>query len=190
LRTGTRLGLVVAALIAAACPGALAHDGPPYAVLVDHPLGERRLEVWTDPDIGTGRYWIILTAASEGASLSPPDELQVCVAPRGVGQPESCATAQREPADGVRYYAEVPFPEGGWWTTRILIRDGERVQEAAVDVEATPPGVGLVGFAIYLFPFVGFGLIFLKLALMRRRLGADARTPAGSLTASARRGSR
>lgn len=184
-----RFALCIAALIGAACAHTFAHDGPPYAVLVDHPLGERRLEVWTDPDIGTGRYWIVLTAHSEGGTVSPPDELQVCVAPRDGTQPENCATAQREAADGVQYYAEVTFSDGGWWTTRILLRDGDRVHEADVDVEATPPGVGLFGFVVYLFPFVGFGLIFLKLALKRRRLGAAARTPGVSQPASARRGS-
>jgi hypothetical protein len=111
------------------------------------------------------------------------------VAPRDGTQPPDCATAHREQADGLRYYAEVEFSHGGWWTTRILLRDGDQVREADVDVEATPPGVGTIGFLIYLFPFVGFGLIFLKLALRRRRLRTVTRAPGVSQPVSARRGS-
>jgi len=160
---------------------ASAHDGPPYALLVDHPLGERKLEVWVDPDIGTGRYWVVFTPAVEGGPLTPPDEVTVFVAPKNGASPEVSGTGQRLDADAMEFLAQVPFNDGGWWTSRILVRDGERVQEVDVDVEATPAGTGLLGLLIYLFPFVAFGLIFLKLALKRRRLAAAARSSVGSL---------
>jgi hypothetical protein len=153
---------------------AAAHDGPPYAVLVGQPCGARLIEVWTDPDIGTGRYWILLSAP-EGTTLTPPDTVRIAIAPRDATTPETTWTAERlaDKAD-LQYYVEPQFPAGGWWTTRILLRDGATESEARVDVEATPPGIGPWGFVIYLFPFVAFGLIFLKLALKRRRARRDA----------------
>jgi hypothetical protein len=155
-------------LLALAAPAA-AHDGPPYAVLVGQPCGERVLEVWTDPDIGTGRFWILLTAPA-GGTLTVPAEVRVVLTPRGATAPETTWNAHRlVDKPDVEFYVEPQFPEGGWYTARIQLSDGAAPSEAQVDVEATPPGIGAWGFVVYLFPFVAFGLIFLKLAIKRRR---------------------
>lgn len=154
---------------------ATAHDGPPYAVLVDQPCGPRRIEVWADPDIGTGTFLILLGAPAGSPPLPPPDEVHVAVTPRDGHLPERAVAARRD--DGARdqrWLAEVEFDAGDWWTARFLVRDAAGTHAAAVDVEVTPPGVGLLGFLIYLFPFVAFGLLFLKLALGRRRQRAAA----------------
>lgn len=148
---------------------ATAHDGPPYAIITAQPCGPRVLELWADPDIGTGRFWILLSVAPGGV-LAPPDEVRVAIAPSDGSAPEGEWPARRlTEKNDLEYYAEVQFPAGGWWTTRVRIRDGTTWDELVVGVEATPPGAGPWGFVIFLFPFVGFGFIFLRLALKRRR---------------------
>ncbi|MGQ0552793.1 MAG: hypothetical protein ACT4PU_06190 [Planctomycetota bacterium] len=151
------------------------HDGPPYPVIVDQPVGERILEVWTDPDIGTGTFLVLLTAPDGKTAPAPPSELQICVVPVAGHLPETCWPMRvdldaRPDATTLRYVGEVEFPEGGWWTTRLVLRDEASVHEARVDVEVTPPGLGRIDFAIYLFPFVALGLLFLAAAIKRRRL--------------------
>lgn len=154
---------------------ARAHDGPPYAVLVDEPCGPWRIEVWTDPDIGTGTFLVLLSAPPGGPPAATPAGVQVAVAPRDGRHPQTATAARREdPADGLRWFAEVPFPDGGWWTARFLVHDGAAPHAAQVEVEVTPPGLGGVGLALYLFPFLAVGVLFL-LVVLRRRRGPAAR---------------
>ena len=49
--------LLLAALLAGP---AAAHDGPPYAVLVDQPAGPTSLSLWADPDVGLGTLHVWL----------------------------------------------------------------------------------------------------------------------------------
>ena len=50
---------VAAALCAYRTP-AQAHEGPPFPIIVDEPLGPYVVSVWTDPDIGTGTFFVVL----------------------------------------------------------------------------------------------------------------------------------
>ena len=49
-------------LALAAAPPALAHQGPPYPILVDRVMGPGVVSVWADPDVGTGTFYITVEA--------------------------------------------------------------------------------------------------------------------------------
>src|SRR5215510_2386869 len=55
-----------------------AHDGPPFPLIVDQRVGPWTISVWTDPDVGTGTFFII---PAEGTSLPEDLKIQVGVQP-------------------------------------------------------------------------------------------------------------
>ena len=147
---------------------AAAHEGPPFPIIMDQRVGPYVVSVWTDPDIGTGTFFVIL-AAAPGAELSEPSQVQVCVAPASGRLPEACYPAAKQNLrDKVQYFAEVPFDQQEIWKVRIRIESGGKAEELLAEVEATPPGYGRWDLLIYSIPFVLFGGLWLFAALRRR----------------------
>ncbi|HST54093.1 MAG TPA: hypothetical protein VLJ61_18950 [Pyrinomonadaceae bacterium] len=100
----------------------------------------------------------------------------MCIRPVSGRLAEGCYEAER---DGVRdraqYKIGVPFDRQEVWHARVILRSSLGAGEAAVDVEATPPGLGRFDIALYLFPFVAVGFLWLRAAIKRRSLGGDGR---------------
>ena len=156
------------ALLLACAAGAAAHDGPPYAILVDKSLGPCSASVWADPDVGTGTFFIILEPRP-GVEL--PEEMSVVVAVRPADghAAETTHTAVREDVRGrVQYKAEVPFDAEGQWGVRVMLRSARGAGELAADVEVTPPGLGRWDLLLYLMPFAAVGLLWLRAVVARR----------------------
>ncbi|HXD86887.1 MAG TPA: hypothetical protein VN641_10345, partial [Urbifossiella sp.] len=147
---------------------AAAHEGPPFPIIMDQRAGPYLVSVWTDPDIGTGTFFVIISAAP-GTELPGELQVQVCVAPASGRLPEVCYSAARQNLrDKVQYFAEVPFDQQEMWKVRIRIEAGGKAEELFAEVEATPPGYGRWDLLIYSFPFVLFGGLWLYAALRRR----------------------
>jgi hypothetical protein len=165
-----KLGRLCAALaLALVCAArAAAHDGPPYAILVDKSLGPAVASVWADPDVGTGTFFIILEPAP-GAALPEEIKIDIAVRPLDNHAAEAVHAAAREAVRGrVQYMAEIPFDAEGPWHVRVLLQSPSGGGEIATDVEVTPDGLGRWDLLIYLFPFLLVGALWLR-AVTRRR---------------------
>jgi hypothetical protein len=166
---------------------ARAHEGPPFPIVEDRPSGPYVVSVWTDPDVGTGTFFVIL-APAPGTTL--PDDLkaEVCVQPISDRLPEVGYAATRQNLrDRVQFFAEVQFDQQEFWRVRVHISGEGGDGEVRAEVEATPPGYGRWDLLIYSFPFVLFGGLWLYVALrrrVRRNSGTDAPSPAGETGAS------
>jgi hypothetical protein len=166
-----KLGRFCAALaLAFVCATrAAAHDGPPYAILVDKSLGPSVASVWADPDVGTGTFFIILEPAP-GTSLPEDIKVEIAVRPLDGHAAETLHAAAREAVTGrVQYKAEIPFDAEGPWRVRVRLQSPSGVGEIETDVEVTPPGLGRWDLLIYLFPFLLVGALWLRAVTRRRR---------------------
>jgi hypothetical protein len=171
MRTSRRCGLALLALSVSILPArpARAHAGPPFPILVDQRVGPYVVQVWTDPDIGTGTFFVVLEPP-KGRALPAWTRVRIGVQPVSHRLPEVLYAAEPQPVhEGARYFAKVQFDKGEMWRTRILIDGAEGGGELATEVEATPDGtIGPIGLLVYSFPFLGVGFLWLKAALRRR----------------------
>ena len=168
LKASLRSLLLMAGLTFANGARVVAHEGPPYPILVDKTLGPCVVSVWADPDVGTGTFFFILEPTPGGRL---PDDVRVELGVRPVSGrlPEAVYAAVREDQGGrVQFKAEVPFDAQELWRARVLLQSAQGGGEAAADVEVTPPGYGRWDLLIYLLPFVAVGALWLR-ALVRRR---------------------
>ena len=166
----TRSALLVGLTLALSPLPALAHQGPPFPIVVDRRIGAYIVSVWTDPDIGTGTFYVILEPVA-GESFTAPSAVRVAVAPLSGRLDEVVYSARPERVRrGARYYAEVAFDRGERWRVRIVIESDGGRDELVTDVEATPDGtIGPIGLAIYSFPFVLIAVLWWRVAVARRR---------------------
>lgn len=162
------LPLLLLALLARAGP-ALAHEGPPFPILVDQRAGPYVVSVWTDPDIGTGTFFVILEPP-EGRELPSGTSVRVAVRPVSSRLPEAVYPAGPQPArHGERYFTEARFDRGGTWRVRILLDGPQGGGELSAEVEPTPDGtLGPAELGLYLLPFLAVGGLWLKAVLRRR----------------------
>lgn len=142
---------------------ARAHQGPPFPILEDQHAGPYTVSVWTDPDVGTGTFFVI---------LEPPAKARVRIGLQPVSGrlPEKIYEAQPVRSSD-RYSAAAPLDKAEMWRVRVLLDGPAGAGELKTEVEATPDGtLGPLASLIYLLPFAGVGLLWLKAALRRRSL--------------------
>jgi hypothetical protein len=158
------------ALLLGLVPQARAHEGPPFPVVVDRQAGPYLISVWTDPDVGVGKFFVILDPVP-GTSLPEDNQVEVCVQPSSGRLPEACSPGSRESLrDRVQFYSEVEFDRQEMWKVRVRVTGSRGTGEVTVEVEATPPGFGRWDLLIYGFPFILFGGLWLFAALRKRRV--------------------
>ena len=141
----------------------LAHDGPPFAIVVDQQVGPCVISVWTDPDIGEGSFFVI--------TQTPPNDLtvQVAVQPTSGRLPEATYATVREDLKGqVQYKAMVHFDVQEQWRVRVSLHSAQGNGETTAFVEPTPEGLGRWDLLIYLVPFLAIGFIWLRAFLTKR----------------------
>ena len=158
----------VLVLVCATTRAAHGHEGPPYAILSDRAAGPYVLEVWADPDVGTGTFNVHVEPDSEHLAV----EVRVCPSDGRVGE-AAFPARRRVQRNGVVWYdAEVSFDTEELWRVRVVVNGPLGAGEAATDVEVTPPGQGaLLDFVLYGLPFALVALLFLKAAIGGRRTG-------------------
>jgi hypothetical protein len=146
----------------------LAHDGPPYPIIVDRPLGSLLFSVWTDPDVGEGTFYLIFTTAP-GTSMEGTIDAAISVEPAdGHAAPARHLTQPMKSSGDARRLALVPFDREGVWRARFEVATPAGVHVVESEVEVTPPGGGPSALLLYLMPFVLVGFLWIK-ALLRRR---------------------
>ena len=169
--------ILFACALAGAVSPAAAHQGPPFPVLVDQPVGPYLASVWTDPDIGIGTFFVILEPGRKGSTVPPASRVEVAVRPVSGRLAEAVHSAERQNvAYGQRFFAEVPFDRGERWRVRVAIAGPQGGGEFRTEVLATPDGtIGPVSIALYAAPFLAVGFLWLKATLRRR--GAKGKLP-------------
>ena len=152
-----------------------AHEGPPFPILVDREVGPYRVSVWTDPDIGTGIFFVVLEPA-DGGEMPEPSRVEVGVRPVSGRLDEAVYAAEAQRVrHGARYYTEVAFDRGEMWHVRVRIDGPGGGGELHAEVEATPDGtIGPIGLVLYALPFLAVGFLWLKAYLRRREIDREA----------------
>lgn len=148
-----------------------AHEGPPFAIIVDEEVGPYLVSVWTDPDIGTGTFYVVFEPKSEDHEIDDIKSVKIGIEPVTGWFEEKIYEFEDQPArSGARYWTEVEFPKGEFYKVRVTIEgDGFEV-ELKEEVEATPDGsIGPIGLLIYALPFVGIGILWFRAIIIRRR---------------------
>jgi len=142
-----------------------AHDGPPYAVIVDQPFGDRTVSIWADPDVGTGTFYLYLEPAEDATSFLP---LEIHARPREPRWTPSDAEFVLASANApYQLLGEIAFEARGTW-------DVEFVQPATgattrLEIEVTPPGsLGPIDLLWFAFPFLAVAGLWIK-GLLRQR---------------------
>jgi hypothetical protein len=168
MRRTTRVVFAVAALWLGPAAAARAHEGPPFPIIMDRQAGPYLVSVWTDPDVGIGTFYVILTPAP-GTMLPEENKVEVCVQPASGRLAEACYLATRQNLrNRAQYFAEVAFDRQEMWRVRVQVSGTQGSGEVAAEVEATPPGYGGWDLLIYGFPFILFGMLWLYAALRRQ----------------------
>jgi hypothetical protein len=149
---------------------AAAHEGPPFPILMDQPAGPYVASVWSDPDIGTGQFFVVLEPP-KGRSLPERTRVRIGVQPVTGRLAEAMYEAKLQTGrqEG-HYFTEVSFDQGEMWKVRVLLDGAEGGGELSTEVEATPDGtIGPIALLIYPLPFLAVGFLWWKAALRRRQ---------------------
>ncbi len=172
-----RLGslLLTAGLLLLCGARVVAHEGPPYPIIVDKTLGPCVLSVWSDPDVGTGTFFFILEPAP-GGRLPDDIRIEIGVRPTSGRLPEAIYAAERADSGGrVQFKALVPFDAEELWRVRVSLQSAQGGGETTTDVEVTPPGYGRWDLLIYLLPFAAIGALWLRAFIKGRSRGRPSR---------------
>lgn len=156
-----------------------AHDGPPFPVIMDEPIPGYMVSVWADPDIGTGTFYVMTDPVESSSSPAEAPEVEVWVQPKNGRLPKSNYIARRQDLrNRIQFIAEPAFDQQEMFVVGIVVAnaDGKRT-ELLTEVEATPPGLGPWDLAIYLFPFVMFGGLWVIAFFKRRRPANHSQRP-------------
>jgi hypothetical protein len=159
---------LAACLLSAGPMRALAHEGPPYPIIVNKSAGPCVLSVWADPDVGIGTFFIILEPLP--VSSIPNDiKVEVAVQPVNGRLAEARYMAARDVSSRrTQFKVETPFDSQGLWKVRILLASSRGAGEAVTEVQVTPPGFGRWDLLIYFFPFLLIGLLWLRRFFRKR----------------------
>lgn len=150
------------------CGRTFAHDGPPFPIVVDQPVGPCIISVWTDPDIGQGSFFVMIQPPPNG---SIPNDLQVqlFVQPVSGRLPEATYRAEREDLRGqLQYKTLVNFDVQEKWRIRVKLDSAQGSGETEAFVEPTPPGLGRWDLLLYLLPFLAIGFLWLRAFVTKR----------------------
>ncbi len=141
-----------------------AHEGPPFPLFVDQKVDGYVVSVWTDPDVGTALFFVIVNTPDLPADL----RVSIGVQPVSGRLPETFYPGQREDLrNQVQYRAEVQFDAEELWRVRVRLDSAQGNAETVATVEATPPGYGRWDMLVYLAPFLAVGLLW-TIAMIRR----------------------
>ncbi|MBC7430152.1 MAG: hypothetical protein H7336_16180 [Bacteriovorax sp.] len=149
----------------------LAHEGPPYPILVDKKFSNYKISVWTDPDTDKGTFLFY----PEGENLKSDDFIYQIKATPQSGAPEilSALAMKGEQQNGYfTYTATIPFPKAMLWNVRILIKNkqnNEVLLDQTLSVEVTTPGPNRTETLVYLMPFLLVGAIWIKVVMKKRK---------------------
>jgi len=175
--------LIVLLLIAGVPSILLAHSGPPFPVVSNRIVGAYDISIWSDPDStddGTagGRFWLVLEGVNRGTAIPAGTRATVTIRPLDREGPPQRGEAS--PTDGAvsRQFIALLMDHEGRFSVQLTVDGPLGRAEIEAQVDATydaRPSPYLM--AVYLFPFVSLGAIWVKLLLRRRRAAQKAHGP-------------
>lgn len=146
---------------------ASAHEGPPFPLFVDQKVDRYLISVWTDPDVGTALFFVIVSA-QEPAEVPADLKVQIGVQPASGRLPETFYSGEREQVQGqIQYRVQLPFDAQELWRVRVRLESALGNAETLATVEATPPGYGRWDLLLYLLPFLAIGTLWV-IAMVHR----------------------
>lgn len=141
---------------------AWAHIGPPYPIMQNRKIGSLTVAVWSNPDVGTGSFYVILDPP-KGESVPGDMKVQVAVQPVSGRLPEKTYGAWREKLrNRVEFKTLVPFDKEEMWRVRILLSSAQVTGETDTTVPVTPTLLGRWNLLLFLLPFLGIAALWLK----------------------------
>jgi hypothetical protein len=147
---------------------AWAHIGPPYPIMQNRKIGPLSVDVWSNPDVGIGSFYVIINPP-KGGSVPADMKVQVVVQPVSRRLPEKAYGAWREKLkDLVEFKTVVPFDKEEMWRIRVLLSSAQVTGETDVDVMVTPTLLGRLNLLLFLLPFLGIGFLWFKAANVKR----------------------
>ena len=153
-----------------------AHEGPPFPLFVDQKVDRYLISVWTDPDVGTALFFVIVSA-QEPAEVPADLKVQIGVQPVSGRLPENFYSGEREQVQGqIQYRVQVHFDAQELWRVRVRLESALGNAEHLATVEATPPGYGRWDLLLYLMPFLAIGILWV--IAMVHRIKRRTRDPA------------
>jgi hypothetical protein len=161
----------VAIVILAACAvaPAWAHIGPPYPIIQDQKIGPLTVAVWSNPDVGTGSFFVVIDPP-KGGSVPSDLKVQIVVQPVSGRLPEKTYSAWRDKLrNRVEFKADVPFDKEETWRIRVALSSSQVSGEADTNVEVTPALLGRWDLLLFMLPFLGVGLLWFKAVVTRRQ---------------------
>jgi hypothetical protein len=173
---------VIAALVLAVCGGmpAWAHIGPPYPIMQHRKVGPFTIEVWSNPDVGTGSFFVIIDPPP-GQQVPADMKVQVAVQPVTRRLAEVICGAWREKLkDRVEFKTLAYFDQEEMWHIRVLLTSSAVTGETDTDVMVTPTLLGRWDLLLFLLPFVGIGFLWFKAASVKRKRKMKKRAKPGA----------
>ena len=161
------LANLIALSLALGAPRAWAHIGPPYPIMENRKVGPFTVEVWSNPDVGTGSFFVVIDPPI-GASVPADMKVRVTVQPASKRLAEASYGAWREKLkDRVEFKTLVPFDKEETWHVRVVLASSSGGGETDTDVPVTPTLLGRWDLLLYLLPFLGIGVLWVKAARVR-----------------------
>jgi hypothetical protein len=169
LRKIVRTGLAALLLVVCGALPAWAHIGPPYPIMEHRKVGPLTVEVWSNPDVGTGSFFVIIEP-QPGQQVPADMKVQVAVQPVSKRLSEAIYGAWREKLkDRVEFKTVAPFDQEEMWHIRVLLTSSAVTGETDTDVMVTPTLLGRWNLLLFLLPFVGIGFLWFKAASVKRK---------------------
>lgn len=148
---------------------AWAHIGPPYPIMENRKIGPMKVDVWSNPDVGIGSFFVIINPPP-GSSVPSDMKVQVIVQPVSKRLPEATYNAWREKLrDRVEFKADVPFDKEEMWKIRILLASKEVTGETGTEVMVTPTLLGRLNLLLFALPFLLIGFLWFKAMQAKKR---------------------
>jgi len=163
-----RIWLSISLLSLALSRPAVAHNGPPFPIIVDQRVGPCVVSLWTHPDVGIGTFFVLVDAPP-GGTIPKDLKIQIGVQPVSGRLPEIMYPAWKEKLRGqVEYKTEAQFDQQEFWRVRLVLESSQGGGEALSKVEVTPPGLGRWDLLLYLLPFLGVAFLWFSAVAKRR----------------------
>ncbi|HEX4008173.1 MAG TPA: hypothetical protein VHX60_18510 [Acidobacteriaceae bacterium] len=160
-----RLGALLLGLIATT--PAWAHIGPPYPIMQNRKIGPLNVEVWSNPDVGVGSFFVVIDPP-KGGSVPADMKVQVAVQPVTHRLAEKTYDAWRDKLKSrIEFKAIAPFDQEEMWHVRVILTSASVSGETDTDVLVTPTLLGRWNLLLFLLPFAGIGFVWFKAARVR-----------------------